>query len=79
MTFLGAAGILDGAWICGVLERKQAAGENALDVEIKTDYKVERQYDLGGDLGDLGAEKLALHGEGAEQRMAVIDKSNHRV
>src|SRR6056300_496925 len=65
---LGGCGYLDGAWISGVLERKQAAGENALDVEIKTDYKVEREYDLGGDFGALGPGKLALHGEGSEQR-----------
>ncbi len=76
---LGGCGYLDGAWISGVLERKQAAGENAHDEEIKTAYKVERQYDLGGDFGSLGPGKLALHGEGSEQRMAVIDRSNDRV
>ena len=76
---LGDCGYLDGSWISGVLETKQAAGGNALDVEIKTDYKVERQYDLGGDFGSWGPGKLALHGEGSEQRIAVIDKRNHRV
>jgi len=76
---LGGCGYLDGAWISGVLERKQAAGENALDVEIKTDYKVMRQYDLGGDFGCRGPGKLALHGEGSEQRMAVLDDDNPRV
>ena len=76
---LWGCGHLDGAWISGVLERKQAAEENALDVEIKTAYKVKREYDLGGDFGSSGPGKLALHGEGSEQRMAVIDESENRV
>jgi hypothetical protein len=70
---------VDGAWTAEELERNQAAGENPHDVEIKTEYKVERQYDLGGDFGSSGPGKLALHGEESEQRMAVIDKGNHRV
>ena len=70
---------VDGVWAAGVLERKQAAGENLHEMEYKTVYKVERKYDLGGDFGSLGPGKIALHGEGSEQRMAITDSSNHSV
>ena len=76
---LAGCEVINGVWAAEIIDRKQAAGENAHDEEIKTAYKVKREYDLGGDFGSWGPGKLALHGEGSEQRMAVLDWSNNRV
>jgi hypothetical protein len=62
----------DGGWAAGVLERKQAAGDNGYEVE----YKEGRRFDLG--VGAL-AGFIALDGEGPEQRMAVADHENYCV
>ena len=60
----------DGEWASGVLERKRASGG---DLYLR-EYKKGRTYDLGQDVGD--AWRMALHGEGSSQRMAIFDMDN---
>jgi tripartite motif-containing protein 71 len=59
----------DGEWASGVLERKRASG----GCLYLREYKKGRRYDLGQDVGD--AWRMAFHGEGSSQRMAVFDIS----
>ena len=58
--------VVDVGWVEGLHEKKEAAGADAGVLE----YKVERRYDLGEGV-DLG--RIAFHGRGSEQRMAVVD------
>jgi hypothetical protein len=72
----------DRGWAAGVIERKEAAGDNAYEVE----YRIERRYDMGDDFissdeeyeGIQGIECIALDNGGDQQRMAVIDLLNTR-
>jgi hypothetical protein len=71
---------LDGGWAGGVIEMKEAAGDNAYEVE----YREGRSYDLGdganAQMIALDGQMIALDGEGPGQRMAVVNtRSNHIV
>ena len=63
---------LDGDWVSGVIERKEAAGDQAYEVE----YREGRRYDLGS---REGVTRIAWDGEGPGQRMAVVDFRKHVV
>jgi DNA-binding beta-propeller fold protein YncE len=63
---------LEGGWASGVVERKEAAGDNGYEVE----YREGRRYDLGD---GADARMVALDGEEAGQRMAVVDYDNECV
>lgn len=62
---------LDVGWAGGGIERKEAAGDNAYEVE----YREGRRYDLGD---GANASRIALEGEGPGQRM-VVDFGKHVV
>jgi len=66
---IGTSQNVDAEWVEGMFDRKEAAGDNAYEVE----YKVGRRYDLGE---GVHATLIALHGKGSEQRMAVADVEN---
>ena len=76
---------VDRGWAAGLIERKEAAGDNAYEVE----YKEERRYDMGEDFTSdsesddddyrpQGIGYIALDDGGGRQRMAVIDELNCR-
>ena len=65
---------VDRGWAAGVIERKEAAGDNAYEVE----YKEERWFNSGISGGVPGS-MIAVGGEGPDQRVAVIDHARKRV
>jgi hypothetical protein len=62
---LGGCQHVDAAWIAGKLERKEAVGHEV--------YKVERIYQ------GIPPGRMALDGEGSEQRMAILDEEEREV
>jgi hypothetical protein len=66
---------VDGEWAASVVLRKEAARDNAYEVE----YRVERRYELGDDFECDGARRIACHGEGSERRMAVVNVLTCRI
>ena len=70
---VGGCDYVESAWASSIAEEKRALGGNIYQVE----YKVERRYDME----ELGVHALgiALDGQGAAQRMAVVDGGTNRV
>ena len=72
----GGCAYVDDAWLCDLVDRKQAAGDNLYEVE----YKVERRYNFQELFSnDPLAGKIAFHGEGIERRMAVADMERNQI
>jgi hypothetical protein len=70
---VGGCEYADASWAAEIMEKKAMAGGNEFEVE----YKVERLYDMGDDIGFVIG--VALHEEGSTQRMALVDSTNERI